>query len=172
MTLVVLIGASGSGKTSIARAIADSHAEQASVQHFGSICVPEPEEMPPDWQRENTIEWMIRLAPLVGHGMPILFEGQTRLSFLAESAARAGVIAYLPILVDCDDTTRTRRLVFERRQSELANPMMMNWARFLREDAAKQGCEILDTSALPLVRCVELVRRRLGLSRARDDGGQ
>ncbi len=54
------------------------------------------------------------------------------------------------ILMDCDDETRTRRLTQERGQPELANPRMMDWARFLRREAHEAGCEVLDTARVPL----------------------
>ena len=65
------------------------------------------------------------------------------------------------ILLDCDDATRARRLVADRRQPELANTTMMNWAAYLRREAAQAGCETLDTSRLSLEACVEHVCARL-----------
>ncbi len=109
------------------------------------------------WQRATTIEWMLRLAREVEAGAPVLFEGQTRFSFLAEGAAAAGSLAYLPILVDCDDDERSRRLRFEREQPELAGEEMMNWARHLRREARRGGHQVLDTTALSLVDSVERV---------------
>ena len=114
-----------------------------------------------EWQRVKTIEWMAKLAPLIQSGRGLLFEGQTRLSSLAEGAAAAGVPAYVPILVDCDDVTRSRRLSLEREQPELASETMMNWARYLRREAKGSGCEILDTSALSLDQCINHVIARL-----------
>jgi hypothetical protein len=54
------------------------------------------------------------------------------------------------ILIDCDDATRTLRLMENRNQPELANPTMMNWASFLRREASEGGYEIMDTSRMPL----------------------
>ena len=138
MQFVVLIGASGSGKTTIARAIAERHAGDVEVFHFDQIGVPSANRMIAEfgsgegWQRAKTIEWMAKLAPLSKSGRRLLFEGQTRLSFLAEGAEAAGIPAYRPILVDCDDETRSMRLRVERDQPELADETMMNWARYLR----------------------------------------
>ena len=44
-------------------------------------------------------------------------------------------------------------------QPELADQSMMDWARFLRDEATSGGCEILDTSALSLAASVEAVAR-------------
>jgi hypothetical protein len=104
---------------------------------------------------------MQRLAEEAKAAPQLLFEGQTRFSFLAEGAAAAGVFAYAPLLVDCDDDTRSRRLVLERKQPELANEEMMNWARCLRNEAHARGCSILDTSARSLTDSVEWVMDRL-----------
>ncbi len=167
MQFVVLIGASGSGKTTIARAIAQLHADNVEVFYFDRIGIPSEEQMiaecgsGEEWQRVKTIEWMTKLAPHSKSGRGLLFEGQTRLSFLAEGAQAAGVPTYLPMLVDCDEETRARRLSLERRQPELASEKMMNWARYLRGEAWRRGCEILDTSILSREQCVSRVVDRL-----------
>jgi hypothetical protein len=104
---------------------------------------------------------MARLAQRARTGCRLLFESQTRLSFLAEGAEAAGGLYYLPILVDCDDETRSMRLAVERDQPELANENMTNWARYLRGEAQERGCEILDTSSLSLDEAVSYVMARL-----------
>jgi dephospho-CoA kinase len=167
MPLVILFGASGSGKTTIARAIEDRYSEHIEVFYFDRIGVPPVEQMIAEygsgegWQRANTIGWMSRLAQIAGTGRKLVLEGQTRLSFLADGASAAGGLDYLPILVDCDDETRWKRLMTERNQPELANDAMMNWARYLRREAEQSGCEILDTSLLSLDESVSYVVARL-----------
>jgi len=161
--LVVLIGASGSGKTTIASAIERRNGNSVNVFYFDRIGVPPADRRVAEygsgeaWQRVKTFEWMAKLAPLWRSGASLLFEGQMRLSFLAEAAKAAGIAEYSPILVDCDDETRARRLSQERRQPELANETMMHWAAYLRRDALERGCEILDTSVVALDRCVARV---------------
>jgi shikimate kinase len=168
MCLVILIGASGSGKTTIARAVEDRFAEYVDVFFFDRIGVPSLGQMIAEhgsgegWQRAKTLEWMAKLAQVTKTGRKVLFEGQTRLSFLADAATAAGSLAYLPILVDCDDDTRSRRLTIDRGQPELANEEMMNWARYLRHEAKDSGCEVLNTSLLSLDEAVSYVMTRLG----------
>ena len=100
---------------------------------------------------------MIRIAINLARGRPVLFEGQARIAFLHEGIAAADIGAHGIVLVDCDDATRARRLAAERRQPELANPTMMAWAKYLREEARRAGQEVLDTSAASIDVCVERV---------------
>jgi hypothetical protein len=162
MRLVILTGASGSGKTAIAEAFRTRRPDLADVLHFDSIGVPPPEERlawGPDgaWQRAMTLHWMDRISAMRGGDRPVLFEGQMRLGFVREGLLAAGLTEARVILVDCDDATRTRRLVTNRAQPELATPDMMIWAEFLRREAKESACEVLETSNLSLERCVERV---------------
>lgn len=87
-------------------------------------------------------------------------EGQT-------SEANARVEAVLSsaqvILADCSDNVRHARLRTDRNQPDLANPTVMNWARYLREEAWSAGFEILDTGRFPLIECVDFILQRLGI---------
>ena len=152
MRLVILTGASGSGKTAIADAIKVGWPALANVLHFDSIGVPSSDDMVARWgsgeawQRAMTLTWMARIARRSQQDRAVLFEGQMRLAFLREALSAAGIADFKLVLVDCDDETRARRLVENRDQPELANATLMNWAAFLRNEAQAAGCEILDTS--------------------------
>jgi dephospho-CoA kinase len=165
--LVVLTGASGSGKTTMASAIAARAAAGIEVLRFDSIGIPPIEEMIADygsgeaWQRAKTIEWMKQIAGVLTTGVRVIFEGQMRVSFIEEAIASAGIRDFRIILVDCDDESRRRRLVVDRAQPELANPTMTLWAQYLRNEAVRGGYEILDTSRLTNEACVERVLRLL-----------
>jgi hypothetical protein len=159
MRLVILTGASGSGKTAIAEAIRTGQPDLAEVLHFDSIGVPSPEEMLTwggggAWQRAMTLTWMDRIAAKIqdmrGGQRPVLFEGQMRLAFVREGLLAARITDARVILVDCDDATRTRRLVTNRGQPELANPDMMTWAESFdgRRKSPHARCSILP--GLPL----------------------
>ena len=167
MRLIMLTGASGSGKTAIARAFQSRYADRAAVLFFDSIGVPSPERMIAEfgsgqaWQRAMTIRWMAKIAASAHLHRCVLLEGQVRPVFLAEAVAAAGLNDHRIVLADCDDATRTRRLVIDRAQPDLANPDMPNWARFLRIEAERAGCEILDTSSATIGACVEQIAKHL-----------
>lgn len=167
MSLIVLTGASGSGKSTIADAVAERYPGAFAIHRFDSIGVPAMDVMirehgsPEAWQRDKTMEWMARLAPVAGGGRPVLFEGQMRIAFIREAVAAADIADYKLILVDCDDATRTERLTAGRGQPELANKDMMSWAAYLRGEAVEHGCEIFDTSRLSLDQCVGHVLEHL-----------
>jgi energy-coupling factor transporter ATP-binding protein EcfA2 len=164
MSLVILTGASGSGKTSIAESIGGARPSFADVFRFDRIGVPSPEAMAAGWgsgeawQRAMTIDWLARIAALRTKSRPVLFEGQMRLAFVREGLPSAGVSDARVVLVDCDDKTRTHRLLTHRNQPELATTTMMNWAAFLRREAREGGYEVLDTTSISLEATVERVR--------------
>jgi adenylate kinase family enzyme len=163
MGFVILTGASGSGKTAISEAIASRYTGSVDVYHFDQVGVPSAEEMIANygsteaWQLAKTHEWMAKIAANRRTERHALFEGQMRCSFALEAAAAAGITEFMLILVDCDDATRIRRLTLERRQPDLANPTMMSWARYLRNEAHILHCTILDTTLLSLEECVRQI---------------
>jgi energy-coupling factor transporter ATP-binding protein EcfA2 len=161
--LVVLTGASGAGKTTIAKAFAAAHGGVAEVRHFDHIPVPSIDEMierhgsPDEWQRVATMRWLRELAEHLGEQPNILFEGQARVSFIQDAVDAAAIPDVRIILVDCGDMTRAKRLGVDRQQPELASKQMMDWARFLREEAQHQKLPILDTSRLTIAEAVGVV---------------
>lgn len=163
--LVILTGASGSGKTAIAMEIEERHPDVA-VFRADTIGVPSAEVMASygsghqpggAWQRWMTLEWMKKIAPVVATGRPVLFEGQMRLAFIREALAAEEIEHARIVLVECDEATRTARLTHDRMQPELANESMMGWSRYLHEEAVALGCEVLDNGSLTLAESVEKV---------------
>jgi hypothetical protein len=73
MRLVILTGASGSGKTTIAERIEQKYPELARVFRFDRIGVPSPEERVAGWgceeawQRTMTIDWLARIEESVDY---------------------------------------------------------------------------------------------------------
>src|SRR6516164_9524850 len=99
MGLVIMTGASGSGKTAIAEAIEADH-PAISVFRFDTIGVPSAAVMATfgtgdqpggAWQRAMTLQWLKRIAPLVAAGQTVLFEGQMRIAFIHEALAASAI---------------------------------------------------------------------------------
>ncbi len=153
-TLVVLTGASGSGKTTIARRVEAEAGGKCEVHFFDSVGVPTPEQMIAEfgsgeaWQRATTFAWMERIAAILLGGRSVLLEGQIRIAFLQEALHALSIRLSAVILVDCDDGVRVARLREERGQPELANEDMLSWAAYLRQEARTAGVEVLDTGKL------------------------
>jgi RNase adaptor protein for sRNA GlmZ degradation len=165
MALVILTGASGSGKTAIAKTIEARH-PSITVFGFDTIGVPSAEVMASfgsgyqpggAWQRAMTFEWLERIAPVLAENRDVLFEGQMRIAFIREALAASKIENARVLCVDCDDATRTQRLSHDRLQPELANESMMRWSRYLHQEARGAGYEILDTTDLSLSDSVSYV---------------
>ena len=154
---VILTGASGVGKTSIAQAIEDSQPAIA-VYQGDRVGLPSDEvlagfghtdEAGGPTQRGFALYWIGVIAKEVKAGKPVLLETQCRIAFLHEALALHGVMNARIILIECSDQIRESRL-YGRGHPELANEQMSNWSRFLHREAEKFGHEILDTTGLLL----------------------
>ena len=165
MPLLIMTGASGSGKTAIAKAI-EADRPSITVFHFDTIGAPSAEVMASfgtghepggSWQRAMTLKWFERIATLVASGRAVLFEGQMRIAFIQEALNAFRIENARVLCVECDDSTRIHRLTHHRVQPELANESMMAWARYLHQEAIDAGCKILDTTNLSLADSVRAV---------------
>jgi energy-coupling factor transporter ATP-binding protein EcfA2 len=164
MRLVVLTGASGSGKTAIAQAIASERPPVAEVLHFDSIGVPTAEEriagwgsFEGGWQRAMTLEWMARISAMRDLDRPVLFEGQMRLAFLREGLSSAGLTGARIILVDCDDATRCDRLT-GKVSTGIGQPNYDELGGLSAKRSAGSQLRSVDTTGASLSSCVEKVR--------------
>jgi energy-coupling factor transporter ATP-binding protein EcfA2 len=166
-SLVLLTGASGSGKTTIARCLEARGLPNLQVLFFDSVGVPSRQEMIKQygtghqpggaWLRVTTIQWMKRIRSILDAGVSVVFEGQMRIAFIQEGLIAAGIGQSHLILLDCADGDRVRRLTADRGQPELASAEMLNWARYLRNESLQYGIQILDTSSIPLTESVQYV---------------
>ena len=92
-SLVVLTGASGGGKTTIALEVERAHPE-FTVFRFDTVGVPSADVMATfgtgyqpggAWQRAMTLQWFERIRSLIDEGHSVLFEGQMRIAFIQEA---------------------------------------------------------------------------------------
>lgn len=164
-SLVILTGASGSGKTTIAEYIAATHPE-ITVFRFDTIGVPSAEVMATfgtdhqpggAWQRAMTLAWLDRIAPVLLTGQSVLFEGQMRIAFIQEALETQEITHARVICVECSEEARISRLTHNRQQPELADEGMMGWSRYLHDEATVAGCEIMDTTVLELAQSARKV---------------
>lgn len=153
-TLFFLIGASGAGKTTAAKALKESKVSGFDFYYFDSIGVPSFEVMvkeygsTDEWQRAKTIEWAQKLKKDLT-STNVVLDAQTRPSFIEEACEKADIENYSIILFDCSDAVRKDRLV-KRNQPELANEQMMGWAAYLRKECAGRNVVVIDTSSLSI----------------------
>lgn len=147
-----LIGASGSGKSTILNASKNQIENQFDILHFDSIGVPSFDEMKEqfgsieEWQRVKTIEWIEEIKKRYLSKRSVILDAQTRPSFIKEGCLKIDVDSEI-ILFDCSDDERKIRLI-HRHQEELADQNMMNWAAFLRKECKSLGYTILDNTQM------------------------
>ncbi len=152
MAFVVLIGAAGVGKTTIADAVASDEPD-VQVARFNALGAPPDDDGASDeWRRATTLEWMRRLAPAAASGTPVILEGRMDLAHLEDAAAEAGGVAYTPVLIDCDDDVRRDRAEGREITDDDA-------AAGLRDDAAERGARVIDTTMRGVNACMDEVIR-------------
>lgn len=136
--LFFVIGASGSGKTTVVRTLERANFNGFKMVYFDSIGVPSHSEMlenygtGEEWQRVATKVWVKTIKEKYLSQANVILDGQTRPQFIEEACHENNITNYDIILFDCSDEERTKRL-FKRDQPELANQQMMDWAKYLRE---------------------------------------
>lgn len=150
--VLVVTGASGAGKTTLVRALANREFSGVRCYYFDSIGVPSPEEMLAEfgsgeaWQRAMLDRWMSRLAANEDDGRLLVLDGQVRPSDVIRAFRRHAVTRGEILLVECEQEIRERRLAESRGQPELASPRMESWAAYLRGQADALGLASLDTT--------------------------
>ena len=147
-----LIGSSGSGKTTVAKIIESQKVPNIMVLYSDSVKPPTFDEMvkeygsTEEWQKNNTKKWVKEIKEKYLINNNVLFDIQSRPSFIEEACKNNGLLDYKIILFDCSDEERKRRLIESRNQPELATDRMMDWARYLREKCTGGNCQIIDNT--------------------------
>jgi dephospho-CoA kinase len=110
-------GASGSGKTTVVKALDRVCFPEFKIIYFDSIGVPSLDEMnakyngPEEWQKIKTNEWVKTIKETLIDDKHVIFDGQIRPIFIQEACLKNEMRAYEVILFDCSDEERKRRLV-------------------------------------------------------------
>lgn len=159
--ILVVTGASGSGKTTAVLALDARALPGVRCYYFDTIGVPSREEIERDfgsgenWQALATEKWLARLAADPESAEVYVLDGQTRPSFVTRSARRVGVDTVHIVLLDCESSVRNTRLTELRGQPELANPDMDRWAVYLRGQADALDLPVIDTTSLEIEAVVD-----------------
>lgn len=146
-----ITGASGSGKTTTIKNIEKEKILDVAFCYFDSVGVPTNEEMikqygsGENWQKSITSFWIKEIKEKYLDKQSAILDGQMRLSFITDACKENNLTNYEIILFDCNDEVRSKRLI-DRGHPELVNPDMMNWAKYLREEAKNLGAKIIDNS--------------------------
>ncbi len=158
--ILFVTGASGSGKTTIMKRLEEQSSASLTFRYFDSIGVPSPEVMNSDfgsgeeWQRQTTEKWVKDIKENLLPASDVLLDGQMKLAFIIEACKKNNIDRFRIVLLDCIDEVRKQRLI-NRGHAELANDDMMNWAQYLRNEAAViDNAKILDTSNLNIEEAV------------------
>ena len=152
--ILVVTGASGSGKTAAVRALEARALPGVRCYYFDEVGVPSREEMDRDfggdeqWQAVTTQRWLDRLATDPDGAEVYVLDGQTRPSFVGRAAERACIGVARVVLLDCAPPVRHTRLTELRGQAELSNPRMDCWAAYLRGQADALDLPVVDTTSL------------------------
>lgn len=161
--LVALVtGASGAGKSHLVEEMERRFSGEPRVgfRYFDCAGVPSAKEMEEQygsgerWQEATTVEWVRQIAATEGKAV-VVFEGSYRPEFALRACREHGVKRVLLVVVDVADDIRVDRLTRLRKQPELADEHMMNWARFLRNDTIARGGSVIDTSSSDVGRSVD-----------------
>ena len=151
--LFFLIGSSGSGKTTASELFRDMNLPGIIMCASDSVGVPSKEEMikefgsQSEWQRNNTLKWVKKIKDEYLDKNNVLFDTQSRPTFIEEACKENDIQDYKIILFDCSDEERKRRLI-GRNSPHLVSPQMMDWARYLRENCVGDNCQIIDNTNL------------------------
>jgi shikimate kinase len=153
---IFITGASGAGKSYLTHALEKALDPQfVAVRYFDHIGVPPLEEMVREygsgekWQEAMTHQWVERLSQIQDKKV-IILEGQFNPRFSVDACQKFGIHQYALILLHAGQETREHRLVKHRRQPELANETMENWAQFLKRKTQELGGAVIHTSASDL----------------------
>lgn len=155
-----IIGASGSGKTTTLKHFEKAIPTSCILIYCDSNDVFSCEDMAKEyggieeWQRMKTLEWIKKIADDNLSSSHIIFDAQTRPSFIKE-ACELYEIDYQVVLFDCSDAIRKKRVITSS-HPEQADENIMNWAACLRKECQKYQHKIINNSHITLEQTFQL----------------
>jgi hypothetical protein len=177
LAILVVTGASGSGKTAAVRGLDARQLPGVRCYYFDAVGVPSIEDMrrdygaPGEWQALTTQRWVDRFSADPDGAEVYVLDGQTRPSFVFSAAERAGITLARVVLLDCSSAVRHARLVGPRAQPELSNPQMDCWAAYLRGQADALNLPVIDTTGLRIDAAVDALVVHVEMIRAERRAG-
>jgi dephospho-CoA kinase len=148
--LILVTGASGTGKTTIVKAIEKKlNNKLVSFNYFDDIGVPSFESMvsnfgsPQRWQEVTTHAWMAKLTTITDKKL-IILEGSFNPEFAIAKLQKPALENCLVICIHTDRAQREARLMQNRNQPELVSQDMENFARLLKERTLALGGVVVE----------------------------
>lgn len=165
--LVVLLGASGSGKTTIAGLLA-SKCPGLIVEHFDSAGVSSQAtsgssdpDSPANRQRRALNALIGKIAKEVLPRKPALLAVQARPSFISAACEASGVREYKIVLLDCSSEECQARLKLRDQEKPLAESMH-DWPAFLKSACEESPqCTIINNTNLSVDTCLARVEEEI-----------
>ena len=148
--LLVVVGASGAGKTTLVARLAALALPGVGCYHFDTIGISSADDARfasgEAFQTWALDQWVARLARNEDGVRVAVLDASVRPSAVRAAFARHGVGSGEVVLVDCDYGERNARLRGPRGQPELAHAQMDCWAAYLRGQADALELPVLDTT--------------------------
>jgi energy-coupling factor transporter ATP-binding protein EcfA2 len=150
--ILVLTGASGSGKTTILRAVEAIEIPAVACFQCDTIYHGLPEEVRANGEvaQDAILDYWVQHAL----GRPAIelavLETQIRPHKALAMLGRLDAAVHQVVLVECEQAEREARLRGPRAQPELANQKMENWAAYMRGQADALALDIINTSGVPI----------------------
>ena len=170
--ILVLTGASGAGKTTLILKLNDLGIPGVEGINCDRVKLDFDDNLDgSDLQAAVLRHWISELSRDESKIEVAVLDTQIRPHRALEVLNQAGIECAQIVLVDCDPTTRNKRLHLERFQSELANPQMDCWAAYLRGQADALNLAIIDTSVDPIEKSLQSLESLVKelLNRVRED---